>query len=161
MLIGDCSTGLRIFHSQRQRPRKPEWRAHVLHKYSIEIARHCLEPELWETWNGQLYINNSAFDDTDALYLRIDAQASESVARAPSPMCENCQRRKDKPYPRKGRNKDDQRSSEMSHLGRIYCDWPLEPLKKASEFFKGEIDFFIFCHPSHIDGKKCSLQSFR
>lgn len=159
----NCSEGLRIFHSRRHKTRNTTWRAGTAQIYSIEITQHCLGPELWGQWNGRLYINRSTCDDADALYLRIDAQIIESKTIAPSDMCEKCQNLEPKPCPRKLRYKGGQESPspETSYLSRIYCNWPLAPLEKTSDFFRGDISFLVFCHPSHTDGMKCVLQPFQ
>lgn len=134
--------------------RSPEWRAEVKQVYSIEISQRCLGPELWAKWNGRLYINKSTYDDADALYLRIDAQISESNTIAPSKMCTKCEK---KTFLRRA----GQNPPQPSNLNRIYCNWELDRLEKRGDFFEGVISFHIFCHPSHTDGKKCTLQTFR
>ena len=145
----------------RHELRSTEWRDTVQHIYSIEIARHCLGPELWERWNGRLYINQSTYHDAEALYLRIDAQISESEAMAPSEMCPKCQKVEKKPYPHNQGKRPGHDSSQVSDLSRIYCNWPLDPLERTSNSFEGEISFYIFCHPSHKGARKCTLQTFR
>ena len=155
----DCSPRLRMYRAEGHKRRSTQWRANVLHVYSIEITQECLGLELWNHCNGQIYINQSTYNDPNALYLRIDARISESTTNAPQAMCAKCYTAPTKPYP----HQTAAPPAQAADLDRIYCNWQLQPLTKIGNSFKfkGNISFYIFCHPSHTGDKKASLRPFR